>query len=124
MGKKKLAELLAGRLYIELQMFKDGILRQDKEAVYGASYQIELYVNLYEILRTHIGSLREETVRRLLKLNYGILDFLYQEWLTVEDSFFRELRDFICGELEILSAAGNPSCGKEEENGTELNQAA
>ncbi len=105
MGKEKLAELLTGRLYIELQMFKDGILRQDKEAVYGASYQIELYVNLYEILRTHIGSLREETVRRLLRLNYGILDFLYQEWLTVEDRFLR-IEGF------YLWRTGNPFGGR------------
>ncbi len=84
MDLKELKDLLLKRLHIELQLFKDSILRQSKEEVYKSSYKIEVFVNSYEILVEDMERLDEDTVRGLLYQNFGILDFLYQEWLTRE----------------------------------------
>lgn len=124
MDKLELADLLLKRLYIELQLFKDDMLCRSKEAVYNSSYKIEIYVNLYEILKGYAEDLREDTIRRLLKLNFGILEFLYEEWLSHEDSFFDELKDYACDELQTVSEFGNARHGKEGANGTELDKAA
>ncbi|MEZ3462623.1 MAG: DUF3848 domain-containing protein [Lachnospiraceae bacterium] len=90
MDLKELRDLLLKRLHIELQLFKDSILRQSKEEVYKSSYKIEVFVNSYEILVEDMEGLDEDTVRGLLYQNFGILDFLYQEWLTREDCVFDE----------------------------------
>lgn len=124
MDEREWKDLLVKRLYIELQLFKDAMLRQEKADIFKASYEIEIYVNLYEIFASHIDNLKEDTIRRLLNLNFGILKFIYQEWLTREDSFYDELRFYACGELKIISEMENPICGKECEYGKEPDKAA
>lgn len=124
MDKEKLKDLLLQRLYIELQLFKDSMLLQGKDDIFNASYEIEVYVNLYEILAAHIDNLPEDMMRRLLGLNFGILEYIYQEWLKREDSFYEELRACACDELETISELECMDCGKEDEDGAEFNQAA
>ena len=65
-----------------------------------------------------------DTVRGLLYQNFGILDFLYQEWLTREDCIFDELKAYISGELGMIAKINSPACGKEGADGTELDKAA
>ncbi len=124
MDLKELKDLLLKRLHIELQLFKDSILRQSKEEVYKSSYKIEVFVNSYEILVEDMEKLDEDTVRGLLYQNFGILDFLYQEWLTREDCVFDELKAYISGELGAIAKINSPACGKEGADGTEFNKAA
>ena len=124
MDKEKLSDLFRQRLYIELQVFKDSMLQKGKEDIFNASYEIEAYVNLYEILAAHVENLKIDMIRKLLNLDWGILEHIYLEWLTQEDSFYGELRAFACGELEGISELGCMDCGKEDEDGAELNQAA
>lgn len=124
MDVKELRDLLSKRMYIELQLFKDSKLRQEKEEIFKTSYEIEIYVNLYEIFVVHIDNLQEDTIRRLLSLNFGILRFIYQEWLTREDSFFDELRTYACGELETVSELGSSDHGKDGGDGTGFDKAA
>ena len=124
MDLKELRDLLLKRLHIELQLFKDSILRQPKEEIYKSSYKIEVFVNSYEILVEDMEGLDEDTVRGLLYQNFGILDFLYQEWLTREDCIFDELKAYISGELGMIAKINSPACGKEGADGTELDKAA
>lgn len=124
MDLKELKDLLLKRLHIELQLFKDSILRQPKEEIYKSSYKIEVFVNSYEILVEDMEGLDEDTVRGLLYQNFGILDFLYQEWLTREDCIFDELKAYISGELGMIAKINSPACGKEGADGTELDKAA
>lgn len=124
MDREKLKGLLLQRLYIELQVFKDSILQKGKEDIFNASYEIEAYVNLYEILAAHVENLKTGMIRKLLRLDRGILEHIYLEWLTQEDSFYEALRAFACGELEGISGLGCMDCGKGEEDGAKLNQAA
>ena len=124
MDLKELKDLLLKRLHIELQLFKDSILRQPKEEIYKSSYKIEVFVNSYEILLEDMERLDGDTVRGLLYRNFGILDFLYQEWLTREDCIFDELKAYISGELGMIAKINSPACGKEGADGTELDKAA
>ncbi len=124
MDEQELRDLLSKRLYIELQLFKDSKLQQEKADIFKASYEIEIYVNLYEIFTEHIDNLNTDTIRRLLNLNFGILEFVYQGWLSREDSFFDELRAYACEGLDTILEWGNVNCGKESGDGTEFNQAA
>ena len=86
--------------------------------------KIEIYVNLYEIFMVHIGNLDVDTMRRLLNLNFGILEFIYREWLIKEDSFFDELRSYACDELEILSESENKNHREEGEDAAGFDKAA
>ena len=124
MDDKELRELLRARLHMELQLFKDSMLQQGKEDIFQASYRIEIYVDLYEILLAHVENLQGGMIRELLGLGFGILDHLYQEWLDREDSFYVELKEYACRELEGIPGKVDPSAEKEGKDGTETDQAA
>ena len=124
MDEKELRELLQQRLHLELMCFKDSMLQQDKEDIFKASYRIEIYVNLYEILLVHTENLQSGMIRELLGLGFGILDSLYQEWLDREDGFYAELREYACYELEALPRKVEPYAEEEGKDGTESDQAA
>ncbi len=124
MDEKELRELLRERLHMELQLFKDSLLRKEKEDIFRDSYEIEIYVNLYEIFAAHTDSLTADMIRRLLYLNIGILETVYQEWLGREDSFFEELRVFACSEIENIAEMDGNGQGKDDEDGKGFNQAA
>lgn len=124
MEEKEPRDLLAGRLYIELQLFKYSILGQTKEKIYKASYKIEVMANTYEILLQEIACLDKEAVYGFLYQNFSILEQLYQEWLTREDGVFDELKAYVGSEMENIGKIKHLTCGKEKENGTESDQAA
>ena len=124
MDENELRDLLSKRLYIELQLFRDSMLRKEKEDIFKSSYEIEVYVNLYEIFMVHTEDLEADTMRRLLNLKFGIMEHLYQEWLSRDDSFFDELRAFACDELGVLSELGNLDCREEAADGKRSDKAA
>ena len=124
MEEKELRELMRARLHMELQLFKDSMLQKGKEDIFKASYRIEIYVDLYEILLAHVKNLQGGMIRELLGLGFGILDHLYQEWMDREDSFYVELKEYACNELEAIPEKLNLDGEKEEKDGTEPDQAA
>ena len=124
MDEKELRELLQARLHMELQLFKDSMLQKEKVDILKDSYKVEIYVNLYEILAAHTDKLQGGAIRRLLNLGFGILESLYQEWLTREDGFFDELRTYACSELENILETGNPERRKDDEDGKGFDKAA
>lgn len=124
MDEKELRELLQARLHMELQLFKDSMLQKGKEDIFNASYRIEIYVDLYEILLSHAENLQGSMIRELLGLGFGILDHLYQEWMDREDGFYEELKEYACNELEAIPGKVNWDVEQEEKNGTESDQAA
>lgn len=124
MEEKELRELLQQRLHLELMCFKDSMRQQGKEDIFKASYRIEIYVNLYEILLVHTENLQGGMIRELLGLGFGILDHLYQEWMDREDGFYEELKEYACNELEAIPGKVNWDAEQEEKNGTESDQVA
>ena len=124
MDENGMRDLLSKRLYIELQLFKDSMLQREKEDIFRSSYEIEIYVNLYEIFMMHIGNLDIGTMRRLLGLAFGILEHAYQEWLSREDGFFDELSEYARDELIVISNLRDLHNGEEGEDGTGIDKAA
>ena len=126
MGEKELRGLLLQRLHLELLLFKDSMLQKEKEDIFRDSYQIEIYVNLYEIFVEHADSLKEDTLRMLLNLNYGILESAYQKWMGKKDGSYDELSAYVCDELELIAEIARPGCAgrKEYHDGTGYDQAA
>ncbi len=72
----------------------------------------------------HVENLQSGMIRELLGLGFGILDHLYQEWMDREDSFYVELKEYACNELEAIPEKLNLDGEKEEKDGTEPDQAA
>ena len=124
MDENGMRDLLSKRLYIELQLFKDSMLQREKEDIFRSSYEIEIYVNLYEIFMMHIGNLDISTMRKLLGLAFGILEHAYQEWLSREDGFFDELSEYARDELIVISNLRDLHNGEEGEDGTGIDKAA
>ena len=123
MEEKELRELFLERLHIELHLFKDSMLRKTKKEIYEASYKIEVFVNVYEILLEDAENLDPEMLRGLLHWKYGILESLYEEWLGRDDNSFDELKSYVGSELSVI-AQGDISCRRENEDGEKLYQAA
>ena len=123
MEEKQLRELLLERLHLEVQLFKDTMLRRNKADIYAGSYKIELYVNLYEILVVETERMQEPLLRKLLYQRTGILDAFYEEWLTKDDSFYTELREYAVDELREL-AENRRDEGKDERDEGKFNTAA
>ena len=72
----------------------------------------------------HTESLRGSMIRELLEINFGILDFLYREWLDREDSFYMELKEYGCRKLEVIPEEINLGMREEGKDGTKPDQAA
>ena len=124
MTEKELRELFLQRLYVEWMLYKDSMLQKGKEDIFKASYKIEIFVNLYEILISYAEKLNSNTLRGLLNLDFGILGFLYQEWLHREDTFYEELSGYACSELEEVLKNSNADGRKDDGDGKGPDQAA
>ena len=122
MEEETLRELLAKRIYLELQLFKYEILNRTKEDIYQASYQIEMVASFYEILLGDIGSMDKSLLIALLCQDCSVLEALYEKWLKKEDSIYEELRAYVDSELAEIQEKYLYR-GKEEEDGTERNPA-
>ncbi len=124
MDEKELRGLLSERLHLELYLFKDSMLQKTKEEIYKASYKIEVFVTMYEILLGDIENLDAGTMRGLLYWGCSILESLYQEWLGYNDGSFDELKAYVGGELEAIAQSVKMDKRKENEDGAEFYQAA
>lgn len=117
MNGKELRKLFLERLHMEIQLFKDSMLCKEKAGIYAESYKIEMYVNLYEILAEETERMTETLLRKLIHQPSGILDAFYQEWLSKDDSFYTELREYVEDEFDVLSAVRELiKLGKEDED--------
>lgn len=124
MDENELKDLLAKRLYLELQIFKCSLLEQTKEEIYKASYKIEGLVNAYEILLTKLEGMDSDTVYALLYWNTSILEDLYNNWLTRKDCVYDVLKAYVESGLADTARAVHPACRKERENGTVSDKAS
>ena len=125
MNEKELRELFLERLHMEIQTFKDSMLCKEKADIYADSYKIEMYINLYEILAEETDRMTEQLLRKLIHQPSGILEAFYQEWLSKDDGFYTELREYVEDEFDVLSAVREMiKMGKEDEDGAERDKAA
>lgn len=124
METKEMKDLLLGRLYIELQLFRHSILQCTKEEIYSEAYKIETFVNMYKIFQVDIEKMSEEIAYTLLNWPGGILEYVYQEWIAIEDSTFDELKACIDMRLYGILQKANIQLGKENNDGAWDNKAA
>ena len=92
--------LFCRKIYEELQVFKQTVLSEEKEDIYGESYKIDVFVNLYEILVEQAGKLSNDVLKKLLQQSTGILNCLYETWLKKEDSRYSELEKHVLEEVK------------------------
>ncbi len=124
MNEKELRELFLQKLYLEYMLFKDSMLQKEKKDIFHDSYKIEVFVNLYEILVAHAERLQGEMIRELLRFNDSILESLYQGWQYREDTFYEDLRNHACSELEAILEKDNGDGRKDDGDGEKSDQAA
>lgn len=91
--------LFCRKISDELREFKESVLTKEKECIYGESYRIEVYVNIYEILMELAEKMPETVMLLLLKQTTGIIASLYAEWLKREDSSYEELKKYVLEEV-------------------------
>ena len=94
MNLEEMREVLGMKIYFEYEVFKQTMLKKSVEEVYESAYQVDSYINLYEFLLEMSQELGEEDIRQILLIP-NILTFIYDEWLSFEDSRSEDLCDFI-----------------------------
>lgn len=111
MDKEKIKENFIKRLYKELQDFKQSVLAQDKQIVYGEAYKVEVVSTLYEIFLEKADTISDTVLLSLTGQSAGILETVYEDWLKKEDSSYQELEEHVESELEEGSFwAGTEEC--------------
>ena len=98
MENVKLGKLLRRQAYKritqELERFQERMLKQSPEKIYGAAYEIDSHICIYEQLVEKIEGFTEIQLRKFLKLP-NVLGLFYDEWLSIEDSRNDELSNAV-----------------------------
>ena len=83
----------------ELERYKNAKLQTSKEEIFASSYEVEMYIVIYEVLVDQIDDLSESFMLELLECNDGILDRLYNKWLLSRDDNFNQVKNYIMKEV-------------------------
>lgn len=94
MEKNDLKGLFCTKVSMELQRFKESMLKNEPEEIYGNAYRIDCMVNFCELLFESSEKMGKETMAGLL-LFPNLLHFLYDRWLEETDSQMEELRQSV-----------------------------
>ena len=98
MGRKILERLYCEKLSRELAAYKASILEMDKEEIYGAAYEIDCVISIYETLIETAESRAGDFLESMIVFP-GLLLFLYHKWLDYKDSHTEELERCMNREL-------------------------
>lgn len=80
MEQKKLAALLRTKIAEEMKQFRNRMIKEHPEIIYGSAYQIDMKLNLCEILMEMSQKMTGDELRMLLGFP-KLLAFLYSEWI-------------------------------------------
>lgn len=98
MDREKLESLCCEKLSRELAGYKSGVLKGSREEIYGAAYEIDSVITIYELLAEEAERLETGLLEAMLVFP-NLLLFLYQRWLKCEDSRREEFIGCIRGAL-------------------------
>lgn len=87
------------KLEMELSCYKQQMYQLSAKEVFDHAYEIDSYINIYEILLIKIEYLTSVQIWGMLMLPH-ILSFFYMRWLDVEDSHAQELDEIISEIIE------------------------
>ena len=98
MDVKKLRELFCQKLWMEMKLFKRGIIKQNPESIYEAAYQIELMGKIYRVLIGNHELFETEELEKMLVIP-DFIELIYQKWLEQDDVILSGLQEFMLGDL-------------------------
>ena len=101
MTLEEMREVVGNKIYLEYEVFKQTTLKKSVEEVYESSYQIDSYINLYEFLLDMCQEFEKEELIKILIIP-NILGFLYDKWISFEDSSSEDLTNFINREIKNI----------------------
>lgn len=94
MNLEELRNLFCMKISMEQEAFKQEMLKQSPEEIYGNAYEIDCIINIYELLLEMSRKFEEKALKSLLVFP-SLLAFLYESWLAQEDSFVTELESYL-----------------------------
>ena len=83
--KERLIQRVSEKLTKELDLYKEKILSKGLKEVFDHAYEIDSYINIYEMLLIKIEYLEIAQLYRVALLPH-ILGFFYEQWLETEDT--------------------------------------
>ena len=83
--KERLIQRVSEKLTKELNLYKEKMLLKGTKEVFDHAYEIDSYINIYEMLLMKIEYLEIAQLYRVALLPH-ILDFFYEEWLKTDDT--------------------------------------
>lgn len=92
--KEELQSLFCLKINVEYQKFKKEQLELQAEEIYLNAYRIQYMMCLYEALLELSQNLSEDILATLVTFP-GLLTYLFERWLKVEDSLDEELNNFL-----------------------------
>ncbi len=98
MDRKIWERLYCRKLSRELEAYKASILEMDKEEIYGAAYEIDSVISIYEFLIETAEDRAEDFLESVIVFP-DLLLFLYHKWLDYQDSHTEELERCMNREL-------------------------
>ena len=84
------------KLEKELKDYKRQMFQLSAEEVFGRAYEIDCFINIYEILLIKIENLTPAQLWGIVIIPH-ILSFFYLRWLNIEDNYAHELDEAIDG---------------------------
>ena len=91
----KVKEQFCEKISQELAVFKALKLKTTKEDIFSSSFEVEMYVILYEVLVDQIDDLSEAFMKSLMDEPKGVLKTLYESWLLSKGDNFNQVENFI-----------------------------
>lgn len=85
MDKIQLQQIFQQKIYNELNIFKCQMLLRTKDEIWESAYKIICMTNIYEVLLEYSNLMSETELLKSIEV-YGLLEFLYSEWLKSPDT--------------------------------------
>lgn len=105
MKHKVLQVLFNGKITMELKHFRRQMLDCDPEEIWDRCYEIDTKITIYELLVEVAPVMLEEQLQALISFQ-GVLDYLYEMWLTEDDSHVEDLKlcvtKYLTGTRQLL----------------------
>ena len=90
MDKEILQKMFCNKINTEIEVFKYRMKKRTPEQIISKAYKITCMLDIYEDMVMMSRELDAEALRRLLAIP-KLLDFLFDKWMHVEDSFLEDL---------------------------------
>ena len=83
--KERLVQRVSEKITKELDLYKEKMLSKGTKEVFNHAYEIDSYINIYEMLLIKIEYLEIAQLYRVALLPH-ILGFFNEQWLETEDT--------------------------------------